>query len=83
VTPGPKKVRRLGGEPAKGVEKVKADVEKIGRYLEHEACRSGYVIAFEECDYGFGRDFAAKAEAESGCQVRFVRVMNGERASPS
>ena len=61
------------GEPAKGVEKVKADVEKIGRYLEHGACRSGYVIAFEECDYGFGRDFAAKAEAESGCQVRFVR----------
>jgi hypothetical protein len=60
------------GEPAKGIRKVEADVKKIGHYLEARACRRGYVIAFEECDYGFGHDFAANTEAESGCQVRFV-----------
>lgn len=61
------------GEPGKGRSKVEADVEKIAGYLEKAACEVGYVIVFEECDYGFPPDFAAEAEARSGCRVRFVR----------
>lgn len=61
------------GEPAEGRRKAEADVEKIGRYLSTEACRTGYVVVFEECDYGFGPEFAVKAEADTGCRVRFVR----------
>jgi hypothetical protein len=61
------------GEPEKGRKKVAADVEKIGRYLKAGACRSGYVIAFEECDFGFSSVFAAEAEEQYGCRVRFVR----------
>lgn len=61
------------GAPEKGIAKVKNDVEKIARYLEGGACRSGYVIVFEECAWGFPSTFALDAELDSGCRVRFVR----------
>jgi hypothetical protein len=61
------------GEPAKRREKVAKDVDKIARYLSRGACRLGYVIVFEECDWQFAPSFAADAEAASGCRVRFVR----------
>lgn len=61
------------GQPAKGHEKVQKDVEKINRYLAGSACRTGYVVVFEECDCGFSRTFVSNAEASHGCRVRFVR----------
>jgi hypothetical protein len=61
------------GDPKGGRGKVAADVEKITRHLEAGACRLGYVVVFEECDYGFEADFAAEAEARTGCSVRFIR----------
>lgn len=61
------------GEPEKGRKKVTADVEKVASYLEKAACAAGYVVVFEECDYGFPADFVAAAEARCGCRVRFVR----------
>jgi hypothetical protein len=61
------------GQPKKWLEKVQADVEKIGRYLAAGACRLGYVIVFEECDSGFSPTFASDALADHGCRVRFVR----------
>lgn len=66
--------RVFGGDPVKGREKVAADVEKIGRHLSTGACRVGYVIVFEECDWGFEESFAADAEANHhGCRVRLIR----------
>jgi hypothetical protein len=64
---------QLFGAPRKGLAKVQKDVEKTGRYLAGEACRVGYVIVFEECDYGFESAFVADAEANNGCRVRFIR----------
>jgi hypothetical protein len=32
------------------------------------------VIVFEECDDEFHETFVAKAEAENGCRVRFIRA---------
>ena len=61
------------GAPAKGRDKVLVDVEKIARYLSGGACRTGYVIVFEECDWGFSPTFVSDAEASQGCRVRFVR----------
>lgn len=61
------------GEPERAREKVRTDVEKIGRYLNGDACRFGYVIVFAECDYGFGESFVGDAETQSGCRVRFTR----------
>lgn len=61
------------GEPAKGRTAVQEDVQKIGRYLAGGACRTGYVIVFEECDWGFRPTFASEMEASTGCRVRFVR----------
>lgn len=60
-------------EPEKSRAKVGADVEKVAGYLAKSACEAGYVIVFEECDYGFPVDFAAEVEARTGCRVRFVR----------
>jgi hypothetical protein len=60
-------------EPLAGREKVAADVRKIASHLEAGACRLGYVVAFEECDYGFEQDFATVAEVQSDCRVRFIR----------
>jgi hypothetical protein len=65
--------RIFGGDPVKGREKVDADVEKIGLHLASGACRFGYVIVFEECDWQFDRMFAADAEGRNGCRVRFIR----------
>jgi hypothetical protein len=65
--------RVFGGDPAKGRKKVEDDVEKIGRHLAGGACRVGYVIVFEECDWKFAGEFAADAEAANGCRVRFIR----------
>lgn len=65
--------RIFGGDPARGREKVEADVEKIGRHLATGACRLGYVIVFEECDWGFEEKFAAEAEARNGARLRFIR----------
>lgn len=65
--------RIYGRDPARGPKKVTDDVEKINRHLNVGACRLGYVIVFEECDWGFEKDFAAQAEAEHGCRVRFIR----------
>jgi hypothetical protein len=62
------------GDPKKGQRKVSDDVEKVGLHLEVGACRVGYVIIFEEGDYGFEQAFKADAEANhQGCRVRFIR----------
>lgn len=61
------------GEPAKRRNKVRADVDKIARYLSRDVCQSGYVIVFEECDWGFSPTFALDAELSHGCKVRFLR----------
>jgi hypothetical protein len=61
------------GAPANGRSKVQKDVEKIARYLGGGVCQSGYVIVFEECDWGFPPTFVAEAETNHGCRVRFVR----------
>ena len=61
------------GAPKKGRVKVEEDVAKINLHLETGACRVGYVIVFEECDWGFDEDFAATAETTAGCRVRFIK----------
>lgn len=63
----------LFGDPVAGRRKVEADVEKIALHLETAACRLGYVIVFEECDWGFEQTFLAQAEERHGCRVRFIR----------
>jgi hypothetical protein len=68
------KAQIFGGDPVRGREKVEQDVEKIGVNLASGACRLGYVVVFEECDWGFERAFAANGEAHHhGCRVRFIR----------
>jgi hypothetical protein len=67
------------GDPmTEGRTKVAADVEKISRHLEARACRLGYVIVFEECDYGFEAEFAMESESRTGCRVRFIRSWAGK-----
>jgi hypothetical protein len=67
----------LFGDPAAGRKKVATDVEKIGLHLETGACRVGYVIVFEECDWGFEERFVSDAEANHhGCRVRFIRAVD-------
>jgi hypothetical protein len=62
------------GDPLKGRKKVQGDIAKVGLHLSAGACRVGYVIVFEECDYGFEEAFASDAEANHhGCRVRFIR----------
>jgi hypothetical protein len=68
------KARIFNRDPIGGQEKVAADIEKIDRHLAAHACRLGYVIVFEECDYEFEVEFAAQAEAKHGCRVRFIRA---------
>ncbi len=65
--------RVFGGDPIRGRAKAQDDVQKIARHLESGACRLGYVIVFEECDWEFGEAFATDAEANHGCRVRFIR----------
>jgi len=65
--------RVFGGDPVKGRTKVEADVAKLDLHLSTGACRLGYVIVFEECDWGFEETFAADAEAQHGCRVRLIR----------
>ncbi len=66
--------RVFGGDPVKGRGKVEADAAKIGVHLASGACRVGYVIVFEECNWGFAQEFAADAETHHhGCRVRFIR----------
>ena len=65
--------RIFGGDPAGGCGKVDDDVQKVGLHLSTGACRFGYVIVFEECDWGFEESYAAEAEAKNGCRVRFIR----------
>lgn len=65
--------RIFGGDPAGGRGKVHDDVQKVGLHLSTGACRFGYVIVFEECDWGFEESYAADAEAKNGCRVRFIR----------
>jgi len=72
----------FGGDPVKGRNKVEADVEKVGVNLASGACRFGYVVVFEECDWGFEETFAADAETEhAGCRVRFIRSHEPARGS--
>jgi hypothetical protein len=40
-------------DPDGGRNKVIKDVTKVGRYLKSGACRVGYAIIFEECDWHF------------------------------
>jgi hypothetical protein len=68
------KARIFNSDPLGGRKKIMADVDKIGAHLAAGACRVGYVIAFEECDYGFESGFAAAAESETRCRVRFIRA---------
>jgi hypothetical protein len=68
------KARIFSRDPIGGQKKVAADVEKIDRHLADHACRLGYVIVFEECDYGFASEFAAQAATKRGCRVRFIRA---------
>jgi hypothetical protein len=64
----------FGGDPVKGRNKVEEDAEKIGVNLASGACRVGYVVVFEECDWGFEETFALDAETQHhGCRVRFIR----------
>ena len=65
--------RVFGGDPARGRETVEVDAEKVGLHLSAGACRLGYVIIFEECDWGFEKSYAAEVEATHGCRVRFIR----------
>jgi len=65
--------RVFGGDPTRGQAKVEDDVQKIARHLAGGACRVGYVIVFEECNWEFAETFAADAEATHGCRVRFIR----------
>jgi hypothetical protein len=65
--------RIFGGDPVKGREKIEADVAKIGIHVATGACRIGYAVVFEECDWGFDDDFATDAEANGSCRVRFIR----------
>jgi len=65
--------RIFGGDPTGGRGKVDGDVEKVGLHLSTGACRLGYVIVFEECDWGFEESYAADAEVKNGCRVRFIR----------
>jgi len=66
--------RIFSGDPAGSRGKVSADVEKVGLHLSTGACRLGYVVVFEECDWGFEETLAADAEANHhGCRVRFIR----------
>jgi hypothetical protein len=75
--------RIFGGDPVKGREKVKADIEKIGIHLAAGGCGLGYVIVFEECDWGFAEEFAAEAETRhNGCRVRFVRNHDPRESGP-
>ena len=67
------KARVFNKDPIGGREKVAADVKKIAAHLQAGACASGYVIVFEECDYGFEERYATQVESESGCRVRFIR----------
>lgn len=67
------KARVFNNDPVGGRTKVATDVEKIGAHLGAGACRLGYVVVFEECDYGFEETFTEAAEAASGCRVRFIR----------
>jgi hypothetical protein len=61
------------GRASKAGAKVQADVDKIGAYLARDACATGYVIVFEECDWGFEPEFAHSAESTNRCKVRFIR----------
>jgi hypothetical protein len=64
---------RSFGDPEEGRANVQRDVEKIARYLDrYHACRAGYMIVFEECDWGFTPESIKEME-RSGCRVRFVR----------
>lgn len=60
------------GQPRKAIAAVQADATKIGQYLAHGICRSGYVVVFEETNSGFPENFASDAEAETGSRVRFI-----------
>ena len=64
---------RTFGDPENGRASVQAEVDKIARYVDrYRACRVGYVIVFEECDWGFTPETIAEME-KTGCRVRFVR----------
>lgn len=44
------------------------------RYVSTGACRAGYVIVFEECDWGFPQGFEEQMATEyPGCHVRRLR----------
>jgi hypothetical protein len=66
------KAQVFGRDPVRGRQNVEADVQKMTRHLGTGACRLGYVIVFEECDWGFEEAFAANTEASSACRVRFI-----------
>jgi hypothetical protein len=73
----------FGGDPVKGRKKVEEDVERVGVSLASGACRLGYVVVFEECDWGFEERFAATAETQHhGCGVRFIRSHEPARNRP-
>ena len=64
---------RSYGDPGKGLASVQADVDKIARYLNrYRACRVGYVVIFEECDWGLTPQVISEME-KTGCRVRVVR----------
>lgn len=67
------KARIFNRDPIGSREKVEKDIEKIGTHLAAGACRTGYVIVFEECDHGFAKTMAVDTEARMGCRVRFIR----------
>jgi hypothetical protein len=65
--------RVFGGDPVRGRTKVATDVQKISHHLATGACRVGYVIVYEECDWGFEETFEADVGADHRCRVRFIR----------
>lgn len=77
------RARVYGGDPLRGRNQVEKDVDKIGRHLASAACRVGYVIVFEECDWRFPSTFALEAEMSHGCKVRFIRSYSRACPNPS
>jgi hypothetical protein len=69
--------RVFGRDPVGGRERVRKDVEKMGGYLASGVCRAGYVVVFEECNWGFTPDFISEAQAQHGCRIRLIRGYSG------
>jgi hypothetical protein len=63
------------GNPEKTRAAVAADADKLVSCLDANICDRGYVVCFEQCDYGFPSAFSDDAEARHpGLRVRVLRA---------